>query len=85
MMLAITPKPNHINPNNNSIKTNVELGAAVNVSASISDARNAIWQLCDPTTETVLAVEISKTQTTVTINTDIDLTAGNYRLIGIEL
>ncbi|MEA2036393.1 MAG: hypothetical protein U9O94_02715 [Nanoarchaeota archaeon] len=67
-----------------AIKTNVELGSAIDVSGSISDAREAIWQLCD-STELVLAVEITKTQTHVTINTDIDLTAGNYRLIGIQL
>jgi len=68
----------------NSLKTNVELGSAIDVSASISDARNALWQLCD-SSDLVLAVEISKSQTHVTVSTDIDLTAGNYRLIGIQL
>ena len=65
-------------------KTDVELGSPIDVSAKISNAIEAIWQLCD-SNELVLAVEISKTATHVTINTDIDLTAGNYRLIGIQL
>jgi hypothetical protein len=68
----------------NALKTNVELALPIDVSAFVDDARNAIWQLCD-SNELVLGVEISKTQTTVTISTDINLTAGNYRLLGIEL
>ena len=68
----------------NALKTNTELESGVNVSASISDARNAIWQVYD-NNETLLGVEITRTSTTVTINTDISLESGNYRLIGIEL
>ena len=68
----------------NALKTNTELESGVDVSASISDARNAIWQVYD-NNETLLGVEITRTSTTVTINTDISLESGNYRLIGIEL
>ena len=61
-------------------------GGPINVTASISDARNAIWQLCDISNgEEVMAVPIQKAATTVTILTSVPLPAGNYRLIGIEL
>lgn len=66
-------------------KTNVELGSAIDVSGSVDDARNCIWQLADESNHEVLAVVITKTQTHVTISTDIDLPAGNYRLMGIEV
>lgn len=70
----------------NAVKTNVELGSAIVVSATISDARNAIWQLTDiSNSEEILSVQITKTATAVTIVTDIALSVGNYRLIGIEL
>lgn len=58
----------------------------VTVSDGITDARNAIWQLCDNTNDyeriycSIKA--ISATQITITVGTA--LTAGSYRLIGIE-
>jgi hypothetical protein len=66
------------------IKTNVELQSPIDVSAYITDARDAIWQLCDSNNE-VLGVTISKTQTEVTISVDIPLPAGNYKLLGIQV
>lgn len=70
----------------NAVKTNIELGSAITVSADIDDARNAIWQLTDiANSDEILGVQITKTATTVTITTDIPLPAGNYRLLGIEL
>jgi hypothetical protein len=77
----------------NQLKTNVELGSPVNVAPSaanrsdgVDDARNCIWQLCDTANnEEIMAVEIQKTATTVTIVNDIALPAGNYRLIGIQV
>jgi len=60
--------------------------APITVSATITDARNAIWQLTDiSNNEEVLGVEITKSATQVTVTTDITLPAGNYRLLGIEL
>ena len=56
------------------------------VSATISDARNAIWQLCDNADDferifcTIKA--ISATQVRVQVN--LPLPAGSYRLIGVE-
>lgn len=58
----------------------------VTVSASIDDARLAIWQLCDNTNDyeriycSIKA--ISATQVTITVGTP--LASGSYRLIGIE-
>lgn len=70
----------------NAVKTNIELGSAITVSADIDDARNAIWQLTDiANADEILGVQITKTATTVTITTDIPLPAGSYRLLGIEL
>lgn len=71
----------------NATHTNVVIEAGpINVSASISDARNAIWQLCDISNgEEVMGVAIQKNATTVTIVSSVSLPAGNYRLLGIEL
>lgn len=58
----------------------------VTVSASISDARNAIWQLRDNTNnyEIIVGAVITTSQTQVTITVGTALPAGSYRLIGIE-
>lgn len=70
----------------NQIWNQTDILTARTVSATITDARNAIWQVTDlSNNEEVLGVEITKTATTVTITADIALPAGNYRLLGIEL
>ena len=71
----------------NSTHTNVQLQSPINVSASVDDARNCIWQLCDiANNEEIMAVPIQKTATTVTIANTVDLPVGSgYRLIGIEV
>lgn len=69
----------------NELKTNVELAAPIDVSASIDNAINAIWQLCDTSTNQIMAVEMDKTSTTVSVVNTVALPAGNYRLMGIEL
>lgn len=69
----------------NAIHTNTQVEAGVDVSASVSDARDCIWQLCDQINEEVMGVTIQKTATTVTIVTAIPLPSANYRLMGIEL
>lgn len=55
------------------------------VSAAISDARTAMWQLCDNTNgfERVYT-KMTFTQTVVTITTSPALPAGSYRLIGFN-
>jgi len=64
----------------------VQLTQTFTVSASLSDARTALWQLCDNANNfdriycTIQA--ISATQ--VTVETGIALPAGSYRLIGLE-
>lgn len=58
----------------------------VNVSAEITDARNAVWQLRDNANNfeimgvTILATSASN----VRITTNVPLPAGSYRLIGVE-
>ena len=58
----------------------------VNVSAEITDARNAMWQLRDNANNfeimgvTILATSASN----VRITTNVPLPAGSYRLIGVE-
>lgn len=58
----------------------------VTVSASITDARNAIWQLLDNANDfdriycTIKAISASQ----VTITTTVALPVGSYRLIGLE-
>jgi hypothetical protein len=62
------------------------VAGAITVSGSMSDARNAIWQVCDSSNgEEVMGLKITKTATTVTVSVDVALPAGNYRLIGMEL
>ena len=80
--LASTPggSNNHI-----ATYTDVQLGTPINVSADITDARNAIWQLWEVSTGDLLAVPIGVTMTTVSINNTVALPAGNYKLIGIEV
>lgn len=58
---------------------------SIDVSANITDARNAIWQLTDNTNsfEQVFA-KITCTQTHVTITVSPALPAGSYRLIGLN-
>jgi hypothetical protein len=57
----------------------------VDVSAIISDARTAIWQLCDNTNAYErMFVKITCTQTIVTITVNPALPAGSYRLIGLN-
>lgn len=58
----------------------------VTVSASITDARNAIWQLCDNSNdfERIFCSIKAMSATTVRITVNPALPAGSYRLIGIE-
>ena len=58
----------------------------VNVSAEITDARNAQWQLRDNANDfEILYVTIKATSTSnVRIQTNVPLPAGSYRLIGVE-
>ena len=58
----------------------------VNVSATILDARQGVWQLLDNANDfETLYVTIKKTTASnVRIETSIPLPAGSYRLIGIE-
>lgn len=58
----------------------------VTVSASIEDARNCIWQLCDNTNdyERIFCSIKAISATQVTITTGVPFAAGSYRLIGIE-
>ena len=59
---------------------------AVTVTPTVSDSRNCIWQLCCETNNgEIMGVKISKPNANqVLIERDIELPAGNYRLIGIE-
>jgi len=58
----------------------------VNVSAEITDARNAQWQLRDNANDfEILYVTIKATSASnVRIQTNVPLPAGSYRLIGSE-
>lgn len=58
----------------------------VNVSAEITDARNAQWQLRDNANDfEILHVTIKTTSASnVRITTNVPLSAGSYRLIGVE-
>lgn len=58
----------------------------VNVSADISDARNAQWQLRDNANDfEILYVTIKATSASnVRIQTNVPLPAGSYRLVGVE-
>jgi len=70
----------------NATHTNIELLAAIDVSAGVDDARDCIWQLCDIAgNEEIMAVPIQKTTTSVTIANTVPLPAGSYRLIGIQV
>jgi hypothetical protein len=74
------------NNSHNATYTNVELQSAIDVSASVDDARNCIWQLCDIAgSEEIMAVPIRKTATLVTVANTVALPAGSYRLIGIQV
>jgi hypothetical protein len=69
----------------NEIRTNVQLQTPTDVSASITDARNAIWQLVEQSTGEILGVPLQIAATTITVANTVALPAGNYRLIGIEV
>jgi len=59
----------------------------IDISGSMDDARDAIWQLSDPSNDyEVLGVKITKTETHVMVMQDegLALPAGNYRLTGVE-
>lgn len=64
----------------------VQLIANVNVSAEVSDARNALWQLRDNINNfEIMAVTILATSASnVRITTNVPLPAGSYRLVGAE-
>ena len=65
--------------------TAAQLTGGVDVSASIADATNAIWQVVDvDENNEVIYPTITKTATTVTISTDVALPAHNFKLIGVE-
>lgn len=63
-----------------------DLTKTVTVSANITDARTALWQLCDNTNnfERVYCSLKAISATQITITTGSALPAGSYRLIGIE-
>lgn len=70
----------------NEIKSNVQLAAGpIAVSSTITDARNAIWQLRDEATGDILDIPLRTTVATVEAINDVALPTGNYRLLGIEL
>jgi hypothetical protein len=58
----------------------------VDVSASIQDARNSVWQLRDNANnfEIMYVTILATTASNVRITTNIPLPAGSYRLIGLE-
>lgn len=57
----------------------------ITVSGSISDARTALWQLCDNSNNFErVYTSITATQTAVTITVSPPLPAGSYRLIGFN-
>lgn len=58
----------------------------VTVSAEISDARNAIWQLRDNANnfEIMYVTILATSASNVRITTNVPLPAGSYRLIGVE-
>lgn len=58
----------------------------VNVSADITDARNAMWQLRDNVNnfEIMYVTILATSATNVRITTNVPLPAGSYRLIGVE-
>jgi hypothetical protein len=72
--------------NADTVWNGTDLTKDVDVSASIEDARNAIWQLSDNANDfEVLGVKIEKiSATTVRITTSVALPAGSYRLTGLE-
>lgn len=70
----------------NNTHTHVELALPIDVSGSVEDARNCIWQLCDiASNEEIMSVPIQKTETEVTIANTVPLSPGSYRLIGIQV
>jgi hypothetical protein len=58
----------------------------VNVSAEITDARNATWQLRDNANnfEIMYVTILATSASNVRITTNVPLAAGSYRLIGVE-
>ncbi len=58
----------------------------VNVSADITDARNAVWQLRDNANnfEIMNVTILTTSASNVRITTNVPLPAGSYRLIGVE-
>ena len=58
----------------------------INVSADITDARNAIWQLCDNANdfERIFTSIKAISASTVRITVNVPLAAGSYRLLGLE-
>lgn len=71
--------------NYNAVHTDVQLGSPINISATITDARQAIWQLHEITSGDIMAVPINTTATLVTIGNTVPLPVGSYRLIGIQV
>jgi hypothetical protein len=60
--------------------------AGHDVSATMTDPRNALWQAVDSTNnEEIMSLRIEKSATHVFVFADTPLPAGSYRLIGIEL
>lgn len=71
---------------NDEVFDGIQLTATITVSASISDARKAIWALHDNANdfEQIICSIKAINATQVTITTNVALSAGSYRLIGIE-
>lgn len=70
----------------NLIDASVINGATgVDVSASVTDARKAIWQLRRSSTNENLGLSFTVSATHVIFDPEIDVDAGNYTLIGIEV
>lgn len=66
--------------------TGTETSAVYNVSASIEDARKALWAFYDVSDgyKEIKGAELTKSSTQVTVDVDIALPAGTYRLVGIR-
>lgn len=64
--------------------TGTETTATYTVSSEVSDARECVWAFKDNTgTFEQMAVQITMTQTTVTVTADVALPSGTYTLVGI--
>ena len=70
----------------NELKSDVQLAAGpIAVSSTITDARNAIWQLRDEASGEILDVPMVTQEFTVEVINSVPLPTGSYRLLGIEL